>query len=70
MLRTANAFHIGPLTLYRWSKGPTASIECFSHSQGTTLEVGVTRRYSVHLVLPIFRVPDYKSRIRARRYYR
>lgn len=69
--RASNATGIGPVTVYRWSKGPLLSIECWSHQHGTVLDLFVGRKRSVMVVVPIWVTPyGHVTRIRARRLYR
>lgn len=69
LMRYANARSIGPLTIYKKGRGPLLSIEVFSHSSGTTIDTTILERQAT-LILPLFKVPSYKGRIAARRYYR
>lgn len=69
-VRTANSLTIGPLTIYRWSKGPTLSIESWSHPSGTSIDSHIGQKRSFHLTLPLLRSEKPVCRIQARRWFR
>lgn len=69
----ANALKLGPtwltMTIYKKGRGPILSIECWSYQSGTMLDLSIAER-QITIFAKILPVPDYKCRIRARRYYR